>query len=94
MEIKILKKEDGYVKLNIRGTDPHTLFNLLRVQLLSDPEVDFAGYWRNESFYESIIFQVRLKDESKDPIEVIKQALDNIREQTEEFIKVSKEKLS
>ncbi|MHA1302280.1 MAG: RpoL/Rpb11 RNA polymerase subunit family protein [Candidatus Heimdallarchaeaceae archaeon] len=94
MDIKILKKESGYIKFNIRGTDPHTLFNLLRVELLKDPDVDFAGYWRNESFYESITFQVRLKDESKDPIEVINKALEGIREQTEEFIAVTKEKLT
>ena len=52
MYINILKNEDGYLKLNIKGTDPHTLFNLLRDELIKDDKVDFAGYWRDESFYE------------------------------------------
>ncbi len=94
MEIKILKQENGYIKLNIRNTDPHTLFNLLRVELLKDPDVDFAGYWRNESFYQGIIFQLRLKDENKDPIEVINNALEKIRKQAEEFVEISKAKLT
>lgn len=85
MNIKILKHEPGYVKLNIRGANPHTLFNLLREELQQDPEVDFAGYWRNESFYQSIIFQVRMKGE-QDPMEAVYSALDRIKEKAQDFI--------
>jgi DNA-directed RNA polymerase subunit L len=93
MQIKVLKKEKGYVKINVKQTDPHTLFNLLREELLKDDTVDFAGYWRDESFYESVIFQVKMKKKTADPIPAINNALDRLKEQTEDFIKACKEKI-
>ncbi len=94
MEIEILKNENGYAKINIKKSDPHTLFNLLRNELTKNPKVDFSGYWRNESFYESIIFQVRMKDESEDPIQAIYSALEKIKEQSSEFVDLCKIKLA
>jgi len=94
MEIEILKNENGYAKINIKKTDPHTIFNLIRDELMQDPKVDFSGYWRNESFYESIIFQVRMKDESADPIQAIYNALERIKEQTSEFVDICKTKMA
>ena len=93
MEIKVLKKDKGYVKLNIKQTDPHTLFNLLREELLKDETVDFAGYWRDESFYESVVFQVKMKKKTSDPIPAIYSALDRLGKQTDDFIKACKEKI-
>jgi len=87
MKIKILKQETGYIKFNVRDTNPHTIFNLLREELQNDPNVDFAGYWRNESFYQSIIFQVRMKND-QDPIDAIYSALERIKEKAQEFIEV------
>lgn len=94
MEIEILKNENGYAKINIKKSDPHTIFNLIRDELMQDPKVDFSGYWRNESFYESIIFQVRMKDESADPIQAIYNALERIKEQTSEFVDLCKIKMA
>ncbi len=93
MEIKIIKQEPGYVKLSIRGTDPHTLFNLLREELLEDSEVDFAGYWRSESFYEALVFQVRMKKTTDDPIPAIYSALERIIGHTHNFIEAVKAKI-
>lgn len=93
MQIKILKNEDGYFKLNITDTDPHTLFNLLRDELLNDDKVDFAGYWRNESFYESLIFQLRMNKKTSDPIQAINEALERIGVYTKEFIDLCKAKI-
>ncbi|MHA1687064.1 MAG: RpoL/Rpb11 RNA polymerase subunit family protein [Candidatus Heimdallarchaeaceae archaeon] len=87
MKIKILKQDTGYIKFNVRDTNPHTIFNLLREELQNDPDVDFAGYWRNESFYESIIFQVRMKND-QNPIDAINKALERIKEKAREFIEV------
>jgi len=91
MKIEVIKKEDGYIKLNIKETDPHTLFNLLHEELLNDPKVSLAGYWKNESFYDSIIFQVRMVDEKLDPLEAIYRALDRIKEKALEFIEAAKQ---
>ncbi len=93
MQIKILKNEDGYLKLNIKGTDPHTLFNLLREELLNDKKVDFAGYWRDESFYESLVFQLRMKAKTSDPVQAINDALERIGVYTKEFIDLCKAKI-
>ena len=93
MYINILQNKDGYLKLNIKGTDPHTLFNLLRDELIKDDKVDFAGYWRDESFYESLIFQLRMKTKTADPVAAISSALDRIGVQTKEFIDLCKSKI-
>ena len=93
MEIKILKNEEGYLKMNIRDVDPHTMFNLLREELIKDTKVDFAGYWRNESFYESLIFQVKMKNKSDDPVQAINSALERIGTFTQEFIDLCKAKI-
>ena len=93
MQIKIIRNEDGYLKLNIKDTDPHTLFNLLREELLNDDKVDFAGYWRDESFYESLIFQLRMKSKTSDPVQAISRALERIGVYTKEFIDLCKAKI-
>lgn len=93
MQINILKQEQGYIKFNIRATDPHTLFNLLREELLNDTEVDFAGYWRDESFYESVVFQVKMKKKTGDPIVSINSALERLEQQSKEFVELCKAKI-
>ena len=93
MQINILKQEKGYIKFNIRATDPHTLFNLLREELLKDTEVDFAGYWRDESFYESVVFQVKMKKKTGDPVVSINSALERLEQQSMEFVDLCKAKI-
>ena len=93
MRINILKQEKGYIKFNIRATDPHTLFNLLREELLTDTEVDFAGYWRDESFYESVVFQVKMKKKTGDPVVSINSALERLEQQSKEFVDLCKAKI-
>ncbi len=93
MLINILKKEQGYIKFSIKATDPHTLFNLLREELLKDAEVDFAGYWRDESFYESVVFQVKMNKKTADPIVSINSALSRLEKQSKEFVDLCKAKI-
>jgi len=93
MQINVLKKEKGYIKFNVKKTDPHTLFNLLREELLRDETVDFAGYWRDESFYESMIFQVKMKKKTSDPVQAINGALERLEKQTNEFVDECKAKI-
>ncbi len=93
MYINILKQEQGYLKFNIKATDPHTLYNLLREELLQDTEVDFAGYWRDESFYESVVFQVKMKKKTGDPLVSINSALERLEQQSKEFVDLCKAKI-
>ena len=93
MQVNILKQEAGYIKFNVKETDPHTLFNLLREELLQDDEVDFSGYWRDESFYESLVFQVKMKKKTSNPIEAVNRALERLEKQAQEFIDLCKVKI-
>ena len=93
MQIKIIKNEEGYLKISVKDTDAHTLFNLLREELLNDNKVDFAGYWRDESFYESLVFQLRMKAKTADPVQAIYAALERIGVYTKEFIDLCKAKI-
>lgn len=93
MKINILKQEPGYIKFNVKETDPHTLYNLLREELLNDDEVDFSGYWRDESFYESVVFQVKMKKKTSDPIAAINKALEKIGKQAQQFVDLCKAKI-
>lgn len=93
MQINILKQEAGYIKFNVKQADPHTLFNLLREELLKDDEVDFSGYLRDESFYESVVFQVKMKKKTSDPIVSINKALERLGQQTQEFVDLCKAKI-
>ena len=93
MQINVLKQEAGYIKFNVKQTDPHTLFNLLREELLKDTDVDFSGYWRDESFYESVVFQVKMKKKTSDPIVAINSALERLGEQAQEFVDLCKAKI-
>jgi len=93
MQINILKQDKGYFKFNVKDTDPHTLFNLLRDELLHDEEVDFAGYWRDESFYESVIFQVKMNKKTADPVKAVNSALDRLGQRSKEFVDLCKAKI-
>ena len=93
MQINILKQDKGYLKFNVKDADSHTLFNLLRDELLHDGEVDFAGYWRDESFYESIVFQVKMKKKTADPVKSMYSALERLGQQSKEFVDLCKAKI-
>lgn len=93
MQINILKQEQGYIKFQVKQTDPHTLFNLLREELLNDEEVDFSGYWRDESFYESVVFQLKMKKKTSDPIAAINNALERLGKETQDFVELCKAKI-
>jgi DNA-directed RNA polymerase subunit L len=93
MKINILKQEKGYIKFQVKQADPHTLYNLLREELLKDEEVDFSGYWRDESFYESVVFQLKMKKKTSDPIAAINNALERLGKQAQDFVELCKAKI-
>ncbi len=60
MEIKILEKADNYLKLRIND-EPHTLYNLLKEEIIKNDEVLMCSYTRDQTFEETIVFQVELE---------------------------------
>ncbi len=83
MEIKLLEKKDDYLKLRIFD-EPHTLYNLLKEEVLKDDKVLMCGYTRDQTFEDTIIFQIKTR-EGENPVEIILDAARRLKEINEEF---------
>ena len=81
MTIKV--REEDYIRVQIKD-DPHTLYNLLKKVCLEQEGVLMAGYARDRTFEDSLMFQVRT-DGSVDPADILINAANAIVKQTEEF---------
>lgn len=84
MEIKILKKTDTEIEVEIRGED-HTLMNALKASLLKDKDVRVATY---DIVYPGIsnpILHVRTSG-SEDPVEALKAAAKDLAAECDAFI--------
>lgn len=83
MKITIQIYEEDYMRMQIKE-DPHTLFNLLRTVALEEKGVILAGYARDRTFEESLMFQIRT-DGSVDPKDVLIQAARKVVEMANQF---------
>ena len=83
MKITIQTYEEDYMRMQIKE-DPHTLFNLLRTVALEEKGVILAGYARDRTFEESLMFQIRT-DGSVDPKDVLIQAARKVVEMANQF---------
>jgi len=83
VQISIQSIEDNYIRMQIKD-DPHTLYNLLRVVALEEEGVELAGYARDRTFEDSLMFQIRT-DGTVDPKDVLVNAAQKIAEMSEEF---------
>jgi DNA-directed RNA polymerase subunit L len=85
MEIKVQVIEKNYIRFQIRE-DPHTLFNLLRILTLEEDGVVLAGYARDRTFEDSLIFQIRTEGKT-DPKDALIKASRKLIENTQQFKK-------
>ncbi|OLS27834.1 MAG: DNA-directed RNA polymerase subunit L [Candidatus Heimdallarchaeota archaeon LC_2] len=85
MQIKVQAMEKNYIRFQVTE-DPHTLFNLLRILTLEEDGVILAGYARDRTFEESLIFQIRTEGDIK-PQDVLIKASRKLIENTEQFKK-------
>ncbi|RMG37559.1 MAG: hypothetical protein D6732_06385 [Methanobacteriota archaeon] len=83
MEIKILEKAGNYLKLRIND-EPHTLYNLLKEEIIKNDDVLMCGYSRDQTFEETIIFQIETR-EGTNPVEIILDAARRLKEINEQF---------
>lgn len=84
MEIKVLEKKDDQLKLEIAGGD-YTLFNLLKLELLNDPKVKFAGFRKEHPLIDKSIFVVKTVDKKTKPLKVIEKVVAGIKTKLKDF---------
>jgi len=94
VEIKILKRGDNELKLEVVG-ESHTLLNLLQKELVRDPAVEIGGYEVVHPLERPIrsVFYVRTRGDKR-PEEAILEAVARARDMTREFMAKFEEALA
>ena len=64
MKVKVLKRQDNELKIEIEGSS-HGLCNLLAKRLLEDKRVDFAGYDLPHPLAASPVIYIKMKGKAK-----------------------------
>jgi DNA-directed RNA polymerase subunit L len=83
MKIKILKKTENELKIEIEGAG-HGVCNLLQKKLLEDKNVDQAGYDVPHPLASSPVIYVRMKGKAK-PEEALIEAAEKAKESNNAF---------
>jgi DNA-directed RNA polymerase subunit L len=90
MEVKIIRKTDTEIEMEIKG-ESHTLMNALKAALIEDKAVETATYTIEFPGVSEPILFVKT-DKSEDPIDAIKKASSLLTGQCDEFIKLFSKK--
>jgi DNA-directed RNA polymerase subunit L len=90
MEVKIIRKTDTEIEMEIRG-ESHTLMNALKAALIEDKAVKTATYTIEFPGVSEPVLYVKT-DKSEDPIDAIKKASSLLAGQCEDFIKLFSKK--
>ena len=85
MKIKVLKRTDNELKLEIEG-EGHSLLNLLQKALLEDDNIAMAGYDVPHPLFDRGILYVQTKDKHN-PEDVVKEAVKKVQDLNKEFHK-------
>jgi DNA-directed RNA polymerase subunit L len=85
LKVKVLKKTDKELKIEIEGTG-HGLCNLLQKKLLEDKSVDMAGYDIPHPLASNPVIYVRMKGSAK-PEDALIKAAEKARTANELFSK-------
>jgi len=83
MKVKVLKRQDNELKIEIEGSS-HGLCNLLAKRLLEDKTVDFAGYDLPHPLAASPVIYIKMKGKAKAEDALI-EAVSKIREANDAF---------
>jgi DNA-directed RNA polymerase subunit L len=90
MEVKILRKTDTEIEMEIKG-ESHTLMNALKGALIADKAVETATYTIEFPGVSEPILYVKT-DKTEDPIDAIKKAASLLTGQCDDFIKLFSKK--
>jgi DNA-directed RNA polymerase subunit L len=85
MKVKVLKKSENELKIEIEGSS-HGICNLLTKRLLEDKKVEFAGYDVPHPLASNPIIYVRMKGGNK-PENALIEATKKVRETSIAFSK-------
>jgi DNA-directed RNA polymerase subunit L len=85
MKIKVLKRTDNELKLEIEG-EGHSLLNLLQKALLEGSNIAMAGYDVPHPLFDRGILYIQTKGK-QDPEDVIKEAVKKIQSLNKDFDK-------
>jgi DNA-directed RNA polymerase subunit L len=83
MKVKVLKKSENELKIEIEGSS-HGLCNLIQKKLLEDKRVDFAGYDVPHPLASSPIIFLRVKGKAK-PEDALIDAVEKVKAANEAF---------
>eukprot|EP00568_Trieres_chinensis_P004994 CAMPEP_0183296804 /NCGR_PEP_ID=MMETSP0160_2-20130417/4241_1 /TAXON_ID=2839 ORGANISM="Odontella Sinensis, Strain Grunow 1884" /NCGR_SAMPLE_ID=MMETSP0160_2 /ASSEMBLY_ACC=CAM_ASM_000250 /LENGTH=127 /DNA_ID=CAMNT_0025458479 /DNA_START=106 /DNA_END=489 /DNA_ORIENTATION=- len=88
-EVKVEYAAD--TKVNNAGTftfnkEDHTVGNLLRMQLLRDPSVRFAGYMMPHPLIHKLRLKVQTSSSTVAPVHVLSSAIDDLASETDFLI--------
>ena len=90
MEVKIIRKTDTEIEMEVRG-ESHTLMNALKAALLEDKSVQTATYTIEFPGVSEPVLYVKT-NKSEDPIDAIKKAAALLAGQCEDFAKLFSKK--
>ncbi len=83
MKLKVLKETDNEIRVEVQG-EGHTFCNALQDVLLSDKDVEFAGYSIDHPLISEPVIFVRTRRSSNPRIVLIK-AAEKLKSKTEEI---------
>tara|TARA_Y100000310_G_scaffold295904_1_gene327692 strand:- start:857 stop:1123 length:267 start_codon:yes stop_codon:yes gene_type:complete len=81
MEIKVLEKDKGKLKLEVIGED-HTLMNAIRKELWEDKDIEVSGYKIDHLLVGNPVLIVEHK---KDPKKALLYAVERLKKKNKEF---------
>jgi len=85
MKIKVLKRTDNELKLEIEG-EGHSLLNLLQKALLEDNNIAMAGYDVPHPLFDRGILYIQTNDK-QNPEDVVKEAVKKVQALSKDFDK-------
>ena len=83
MKLKVLKKADNELKIEIEGSS-HGICNLIQKRLLDDKRVEFAGYDVPHPLASSPVIYIRMKGRTT-PEDALIDAVEKVKEVNEVF---------
>jgi len=85
MKVKVLKRTDNELKIEVEG-EGHSLLNLLQKTLLEDDSIKMAGYHVPHPLFDRGILYVHTKEQQK-PEDVINEATKKVLGLSKDFQK-------
>ena len=85
MKVKVLKKTDNELKIEVEGAG-HSLLNMLQKTILEDARIEMAGYHVPHPLIDSGILYVHTREQQK-PNDAINEATKKVLSLSKEFQK-------